>query len=57
MIIFETVSKLNKRIRLTEKMFNEIKLKHPEVRGQEDRLKETLANPDLIRKSQYGNDI
>jgi hypothetical protein len=55
MIIFEIESKLNKKIRLTEKLFNEIKQKHPEVISQENKIKETLINPNVIRKSQYEN--
>lgn len=57
MTIFEIVSKLDKTIKLTEKIFNEIKLKHPEIRNQEDKIKETLTDPNVIRKSQYGDNI
>ena len=57
MIIFEIFSKLNKLIRLTETIFNEIKFKHPEIVGQEEKMKETLINPNEIRKSQYAEYI
>lgn len=55
MVVFEIVSKLNKKIRLTENQFYEIKLKHPEIVNQENKFKETLTSPDAIRKTQYEN--
>lgn len=48
MIIFETVSKLEKKIKLTETQWKHIKSKHKELIGQTNKMIETLNDPDIV---------
>jgi len=52
MIIFEVISKLDKKVRLTEIQWAHIELKHKELRNQIQKMKATLENPDIIYYSQ-----
>jgi len=51
MIIFEALSKLEKKIRLTAFQWAHMRFKHPELSSQENKMIETLKNPDLIYHS------
>ncbi len=48
MNIFETTSVLNRTIRLTDVQWNHIRERHPEMEDQQDKLRETLENPDFV---------
>lgn len=50
-MIFEVMDPLGRRIRLTrERWEDHIVDEHPELEGQEERLKEAVENPDFIYK-------
>ena len=51
--VFEVISKFDKKIRLTQEKYNHVCVRHPEVFGELDRMKETLASPQIIRRSMY----
>jgi hypothetical protein len=51
MVIFEVVSKLGKRIRLTEVQWTHMRSRHPELADQIERMKATLVDPDLVYHS------
>lgn len=48
MIIFELISRLDKKIRLTEIQWAHIESKHKELRNQIQKMIVTLENPDLV---------
>lgn len=50
MIVFKVPSKLKKTIRLDAERWNHV-LKHPEMKNQINRIKETLTSPDSVRES------
>ena len=52
MNLFEVLSPLNKRIRLTKTQWDQITLKHREMKNQESRLRQTLIDPDFVLYSQ-----
>jgi len=52
LVVLEVLSKLEKTVRLDEARWKHI-LEHPEVANQLDKLKETLINPDEVRRSTY----
>lgn len=57
-IHFEVISKLGKRIRTTIAHWNFIiDVKHLEIRGQEERVKKTLQDPDIISISQEDKNV
>ena len=57
-IYFEIISKLEKKIRITERYWDIItKIKHPSVKGKEIKVKEALENPDFIRKSKSDKSV
>ena len=57
-IYLEVESKLNKRVYVTKSRWDLIiKTKHPELEGKEKEVKETLAEPDEIRKSQSDDSV
>lgn len=47
MILFETIDKTNRKIRLTKERWSHIRKKHPEVENLED-VEETVKNPTKI---------
>lgn len=51
MVVFEVVSKLGKRVRLTEVQWAHMKTRHPELLGQLENMKATLADPDFVYHS------
>jgi hypothetical protein len=51
MVVFETASKIGKRIRLTEVQWAHMSSKHPELVSQVDRMVTTLEEPDSIYHS------
>ncbi|MGD0204362.1 MAG: hypothetical protein ABSC20_10710 [Candidatus Bathyarchaeia archaeon] len=56
-VVFEVVSKLSKKIALTTKGYEHISERHPEVSGEFEKMKETLVNPRIIRKSMYDDKV
>lgn len=48
MIIFEVISKLKRKIRLTDIQLFHVLLHHPEMVNQENKMLETLKYPDLV---------
>ena len=49
---------LNKRkIRLTDERLEHIEFDHPEMSGQIDKIKETLAEPDSIVRSKTDSEV
>ena len=52
-IIFEVFGKFGKKIRLTEGEYDHVCKRHPEVLGEIDKMKMTLASPQMIRRSLY----
>lgn len=50
-IYFEVTCKLGKHIRITKKYWEHlVTFKHPSMRGKEDDIRKTLADPDQIRR-------
>ena len=57
-IHFEVISKLEKKIRITEKYWGIIiNIKHPSIKGKETEIKKTLKNPDFIRRSKTDKNV
>jgi len=56
-VVFELVSKLSKKITLTILGYEHISERHPEVSGEFEKMKETLVNPQTIRKSMYDDNV
>ena len=57
-IHFEIISKLEKKIRITERYWRIItNIKHPSIKGKETKIKETLRNPDFIRRSKSDKNV
>ncbi|MBI4257626.1 MAG: DUF4258 domain-containing protein [Thaumarchaeota archaeon] len=51
-LLFEVVSKLNKRIRVNKSYWDYIvNVKHPSMRGLEEPVKSSLSDPVEVRKS------
>lgn len=51
MYIFETISVLGFKVKLDDSRLVHILLMHPEVASEILRLKETIENPDFVRRS------
>lgn len=51
--IFEVVSKFSKRLILTRGKYEHVCERHSEVFGEVDKLRETLASPQIVRRSVY----
>lgn len=51
MPVFEVSSVLGKRVRLTKAQWLHIRDRHPEIRGQQSKLRETLEQPDFVVES------
>ena len=56
-VVFEVISKLSKKIALTTLGYKHISERHPEVSGEFEKMKETLVNPQTIRKSTYEDKV
>jgi hypothetical protein len=56
-VVFDVVSKLSKKIDLTIPGYGHISERHPEVSGEFEKMKETLVNPQIIRKSMYDDNV
>ena len=46
--VFEVASILGKKIRLTETQVEHIQDRHPEFKGQTDKIKRCIEQPDLV---------
>ena len=47
----------NRRIRLTDERQAHIKVDHPEMSGQIDKIQDTLLNPDIVIRSKTDPDV
>lgn len=56
-VIFDVVSKFSKRIVLSERGYEHISVRHPEVSGEMDKMKQTLVSPQVVRKSMYDDRV
>jgi len=57
-IFFEVVTKLNVKIRTTRKYWEYITTKkHPVMKGKENKVIETLSEPDEIRQSNVDKNV
>lgn len=54
---FEIEDKFGREIRLTEERHRHIIEKHPEIRDQESKIKETLKKPEWVKRRVYSRDI
>jgi hypothetical protein len=52
-IIIQINDVLGKAVLLTGSVWQDIQIKHPEVKGLEERIKETISQPEVITKSLY----
>jgi len=52
LVVLKVLSRLGKILRLDEDKWNHV-LEHPEMENQIDRLRETVVDPDEVRKSVY----
>lgn len=55
--VFEVVSRFSKKVKLSEDSYDHIAHRHPEVSGELEKMKETLVNPQTIRKSMYDDNV
>jgi len=53
-IIFETIDKTGRKIRLTKKQWSHINKKHPQIASNKEEIIETLKNPLKIIKPYEG---
>ncbi|MDI6655373.1 MAG: hypothetical protein QME59_05745 [Candidatus Hydrothermarchaeota archaeon] len=51
MVVFEIISKIGKKIRLTEVQWTHMSSKHPELENQIDKMIATLQKPDYVYHS------
>jgi len=56
-VVFEVISKFDRKISLTEGKYNHICKRHLEVAGEIDKMKETLASPQIVRRSLYDEKV
>jgi hypothetical protein len=56
-VVFEVVSKLSKKVTLKITGYKHISERHPEVSGEFEKMKETLVNPQIIRRSMYDENV
>jgi hypothetical protein len=56
-VVFEVIAKFSKKITLTQRGYKHISERHPEVSGETEKMKETLVNPQIIRKSMYDDKV
>lgn len=46
--VFEVIDKTKRKIRLTKRQWSHITIKHPDLSGKEEDIKDALEKPDLI---------
>jgi hypothetical protein len=56
-VVFEVIAKFSKKIALTMRGYGHISERHPEVSGEIEKMKETLVNPQVIRRSMYDDTV
>jgi|YelNatPaOPRAMG01_1025707.scaffolds.fasta_scaffold84395_3 hypothetical protein len=56
-VLFEVVSKFSKKIKLTQHVYHHISERHPEVSGVLGIIKQTIVDPQVIRKSVYDDNV
>lgn len=47
-------SKNDVPIRITQERWEHIERRHPEMEGQKEKVAETISNPDLVQKGDFG---
>lgn len=52
MVIFEVQSCLNKKVRLTRTQWDHTVFRHRELKGQEEKIIQTLQEPEIVLYSQ-----
>jgi len=56
-VIFAVASKFGKKISLTEGKYEHVYQRHPEVFGEINKMKKTLASPQILRRSLYDEKV
>ena len=56
-VVFEIIDKTNRKIRLTKKQWSHITMKHPDLAGKEEEIKQDLENPDLIAQHKFDENM
>jgi len=56
-VVFEVISKFDRKISLTEGRYDHVCRRHPEVVGEIDKMKKTLASPQMVRRSLYDEKV
>jgi hypothetical protein len=56
-VVFEVGSKFSKKIVLTKRAYGHISERHPEVSAVLKMIKQTLVDPQVIRKSTYDDNV
>jgi len=55
--IFEVAAKFGRRIILTKGQYDHVCKRHPEVLGEIEKMKRTLASPQIVRRSLYDEKV
>jgi hypothetical protein len=56
-VIFEVSSKFSKKVALTKHAYEHVSERHPEVSGVVELIKQTLVDPQVIRRSMYDDKV
>jgi len=56
-VVFKVISKFDRKISLTEGKYDHVCRRHPEVVGEIDKMKKTLASPQMVRRSLYDKKV
>lgn len=55
---FRVISKLEKKLQVTKAYWHRIaSVKHPSIRSKEQDVRETLQNPDIVRRSKTDENV
>jgi len=50
-VVFDVKSRLDRKVRLTDIQWSHIETRHKELRGQLNKMKQTLIDPDIVYHS------
>ncbi len=56
-VVFEVIANFSKKIALSVRGYEHISERHPEVSEEIEKMKKTLVNPQVIRKSMYDDKV
>ena len=56
-IVFEIIDKTNRKIRLTKRQWSHITVKHPDLTGKEEEIKQALEKPDKITQHKFDENM